>query len=320
MPQQTIPYGIAIPQVFPEGPVDMDLVREYVTRAEGLGYHSLWVQEKIIGDTPSLEPIALLCYVAALTRTVRLGTAVIIATTHNPVLLARQFSALDQMSGGRAIVGLALGGRPAHYPLLGGPPERRVRHFIETLEVIKALWSEPRATYEGDFWRLDGEPMEPKPVQRPHPPIWFGGRHPDGLKRAARHADGWMGAGSTTTEQFKGHVEVLREALDASGRDPSSFPIAKRVYIALDDDEARAEERLREWFARWYGSADLGSRVSVWGPVSRCVDGLAEVVEGGAHMLMLNPVFDHMEHLEALPEEVIGKLDLPEGHPRVALA
>ena len=153
--------------------------------------------------------------------------------------------------------------------------------------------------------------MEPKPVQKPHPPVWFGGRHPDALRRAVRIGDGWMGAGSTTAEQFEGHVEIVRQNLAASDRDPATFPISKRVYVAIDDDEARAERRLREWFAQWYGNADLGSAVSVWGDVSRCVEGLARVVNGGAQMLMLNPVFDHMEHLDAFQHEVIPQLRLP---------
>ena len=84
------------------------------------------------------------------------------------------------------------------------------------------------------------------------------------------------------------------------GRDPASFPISKRVYLAMDDDEARAERRLRVWFGRHYGSADMGSSVSVWGSPSSCAEQLAELVESGAQMLMLNPVFDPMDHLEGL--------------------
>ena len=150
--------------------------------------------------------------------------------------------------------------------------------------------------------------MEPKPVQKPHPPIWFGGRHPDGLRRAVRLADGWMGAGSTTTEQFRGHVQVLREALEVQDRDPATFPISKRVYVAIDDDEDRAEKRLADWFGYHYGRSGMASEVSVWGSVEKCIGGLAEVIEAGAEMLMLNPVFDHMEHLETLHRDMIPSL------------
>ena len=286
----------------------MGLVRSYVARAEELGYHSLWVQEQIIGGPVSLEPLSLLSYVSGVTQRIRLGTAVIILTTRNPVLLAMELSTIDQMSEGRLIAGIALGGRPSQYPLLGGPADRRVRHFEESVAVMKALWEQPPASFDGDFWKLHGEAMEPHPVQKPHPPIWFGGRHDAGLRRATRLADGWMGAGSTTTEEFKRHVGVLRDSLESRGRDASTFPISKRVYIALDDDEARAEGRLREWFGQRFGNADLGSRVSVWGGAERCAGGLQDIVDGGAEMLMLNPMFDHMEHLEALHTDVMPKV------------
>jgi len=301
----SVPCGIAVPQVFPDGPIDMGLVRRFAARAEALGYHSLWVQERLLGGAATLEPIGLLNHVAAITRTIRLGTAVVIVSTRNPTLLAKELGSLDQVSGGRLIVGLALGGRPTHYPLLGGPPERRVRHFVESLELMKALWSQPEVTFHGEFWTLDRGRMEPRPVQQPRPPVWFGGRHPDALRRAARYGDGWMGAGSTTTEQFVGHVRTIRDALDALGRDPETFAFSKRVYVALDDDEDRAERRLADWFGRQYGDADMASRVSVWGGVARCIEGLTEVIDGGAQMLMLNPVFDHIDHLEALKSEIV---------------
>ena len=298
--QISVPCSIAIPQVFQDGPVDMGLVQEFVQKAENLGYHSLWVQDRIIGESPTLEGLSLLCYVAALTKKARLGTSVVVTTTHNPVHLAKQFSTIDQLSNGRLIVGIGLGGRPQHDQLLGGAPERRVRYLVESLQVMKALWEQPKARHEGHFWQMDGEAMEPKPVQKPYPPVWFGARHPDALRRAVRYGDGWMGAGSSSTEQFNQCVAIIQETLETAGRDPDSFAISKRVYLALDDDEDRAERRLRQWFAQHYGSADMGSQVSVWGSVSRCAEGLQEIVEGGAQMLMLNPVFDQMEHLTAL--------------------
>ena len=298
-----VPLGIAVPQVFLDSPIDMALVREFVTQAESLGYHSLWVQERIIGDSPILEPLGLLSYMAALTENIKLGTSMVIATTRNPVHLAKQFSSLDQMSRGRLIIGMGLGGRPQQYPLLDGPVEGgRARHFRESLAVMKALWTQPKARFSGSFWQLDGEVMEPKPFQKPHPPIWFGGRHPQGLRRAARLADGWMGAGSTDTGQFREHVAIIQENLDAQGRDPAAFPISKRVYIALDDDHSRAEKRIRNWFGRRYGDADMGSRVAVWGDADNCARGLAEIIQAGAQMLMLNPMFDHLDHLKALPQ------------------
>ena len=303
-----VPVGIAMPQFFQEGPTDIEMVRQFVVRAEELGFESLWTQEDITGDDPSLEPLTQLSYVAALTQRVRLGVSVMVAPLRNPVQLAKALGSLDQMSHGRLTVGVGIGGRQNMYPAFGLTTDRRVTRFVELLDVMKALWTEPLANYQGQFWQLDGIPMEPKPVQKPHPPIWFGGRHPDALRRAVRHGDGWMGAGSSTTATFLECVQQLNTFLEEAERDPATFPISKRVYLAVDDNEKRAEERITTWFDNRYHNAPLGAEVSVWGSAAQCAEKLAEIVDGGAEMLMLNPMFDHMEHLEQLTEEVIPNI------------
>ncbi len=297
-----IPLAIAAPQAFAGEDMDLAMIRRYARRAERLGYRSLWVAEQLLGRTPTPEPVTFLSYLAAVTERIRLGCAVVIASTRNPAMLAKQLSTVDALSEGRLDVGIALGGREWSYPIFGGPSERRVRHFTESVDVMKALWTRERAVFEGEFWTLEGARMNPKPVQKPHPPLWFGGRHPAALRRIARMADAFMGAGSTTTAQFRDHVSAIRAELERRGRDPDGFPIAKRVYVAIDDDASRAERRLREWFGAWYGNAPMASTVSVWGSADACAEGLMEVVDAGADMLMLNPVFDYEEHLEALAE------------------
>ena len=306
--QNHVPCGIATPQIFNDGPVEMDLVDRYVRQAETLGYDSLWVQDQTLGTAPSLEPVSLLCYVAAITRRVRLGTSVLVAPHRNPVNLAKTLITLDQMSNGRLIIGIGLGGPSSRAALFAAPSERRVRHFVEGLNVMKALMEQPRATYKGRSWNLEEEPMEPKGVQKPRPPIWFGARHPDALRRAVRHGDGWMGAGSSTPQDFKEQVGIVRGALDEAGRDRGSFAISKRVYVAIDDDRPRAERRLRDWFGAYYGNADMASRVAFWGSESQVAEGLAGIVDSGAQMLMLNPVFDLMEHVETLAQKVVPQL------------
>src|SRR6266511_5840637 len=99
---------------------------------------------------------------------------------------------------------------------------------------MKALWTQAEIKFHGRFWQLDGAAMEPKPFQKPHPPIWFGANHPAALRRAVRHGDGFFGAGSSTTTQFAEQVPIVRQALAEAGRDTAGFGIAKRVYIAVD--------------------------------------------------------------------------------------
>ncbi|HVB78385.1 MAG TPA: TIGR03619 family F420-dependent LLM class oxidoreductase [Candidatus Binataceae bacterium] len=300
--------GIAIPQSFAAPSIDAGVIRRFLPRAEALGYESLWVQEQIIGDFPILEPVTLLTYAAALTTKPHLGTSVLITVIRNPVQLAKSLASLDQLSHGRLIAGVGIGG--AHVPeaVFGISGERRARRFVEGLQVMKALWTQPRATMSGEFWRFEGVAMEPKPAQKPHPPLWFGARDATGLRRAARLGDGWMGAGSASSADFVKQVGMLRSFLEEAKRDPETFPISKRVYIAVDAEPARAERRLRDWFGLRYRNADMASRVSIWGNRAECIDKLGELVRAGARHLLFNPVFDEMEHLELLASEVIPKI------------
>jgi probable F420-dependent oxidoreductase len=306
MPAGRIPCGIAIPQMLVSA--ETRFMRDFLARAEALGYDSVWVQEQILGDAPMLEPITLLTFAAALTSKVRLGTSVILPVTRNPIHLAKALSSLDQLSNGRLTLGVGMGGPHVPEPPFGIAKENRARRFVEVLQVVKALWTEPRASFAGEFWKLEHVAMEPKPIQKPHPPIWFGARDEIALKRTVRHGDGWMGAGSSTTADFVAQTTMLRRLLEEMERDPARFPISKRVYLAIDDNRERAEQRLRAWFGERYRSADMASRVSIWGGVAECVDKLGELVRAGAQHFLLNPVFDEMEHLEKLASDVMPRL------------
>ncbi len=304
------PCGIEIPQVFVDTPVDMQHIRNFLAKAETLGYDSLWVQEKIVGDFSMLEPVSLLCYAAALTSRLRLGTSVLLTVLRNPVQLAKSLSTLDQMCKGRLTVGVGIGGGigrhvPVQESIFGFSNERRVRRFMEGLQVMKALWTEEAANVRGTFWQFTSVAMEPKPFQKPHLPIWFGGHREPALRRAVKHGDGWMGAGSSSTADFVKEITIIRRLLDEAQRDPATFPISKRIYLAVDSNRDRAERRLREWFAVRYKNADLATRVSIWGSHAECIDKLGEVVQAGAQHLLLNPVFDEMEHLELLAKEIM---------------
>jgi probable F420-dependent oxidoreductase len=301
------PCGIGIPQDFINRPVNMQLIRDFVQQAEALGYDSLWVQEQIVGEVPILEPVSLLTYVTALTHRVRLGTSVLLLVLRNPVQLAKSLSSLDQMSQGRLTVGIGIGGH-VRESIFGLPSEHRIRRFIEALQVIKALWTESKATVKGTYWQFENVAMEPKPVQKPHPPVWFGARQEAALKRAVRHGNGFMGAGSSSTKDFIEQYGILQRCLEKAKRDPATFAISKRVYLAVDPDRARAERRLREWFGIRYKNAEMATRVAVWGSQHECLDKLGALVKAGAQHLLLNPVFDEMEHLELLAQEVVPHL------------
>ena len=200
--------GIATPHIFPDGRVDMDLVRRFVRRADALGYASLWTQERVTGRPTVLDPVTFLSYIAGQAARPRIGVSVFVLPRHNPIHLAKQMASLDQMSGGRLIVGVGLGAANdlAQY---GIPAERRVRRFMEHVEILKALWTQTPVRYSGELYELDNVNIEPKPVQKPHPPLWFGANADPAIRRAVRYADGWTGAGSSPRDSFEERVAMV---------------------------------------------------------------------------------------------------------------
>jgi probable F420-dependent oxidoreductase len=302
-------FAISIPQQFADGTFDPAAMRAYLTRAEDLGFASAWAQEQVIGTLPLLGPVETLTYAAACTERLRLGCAVLVTSLYGPVHLAKSLSTLDQLSRGRLEVGVGTGGRRM-FSAFGVEPESFVARFSEGLNLMQALWTEPRVDFDGRFWQLTGAAMEPKPFQKPGPPIWFGGSHPAALRRAIRLGDGFFGAGSVTTKQFADQVQTLRGALAEQDRDPARFPVAKRVYIAVDDDAERARAGIGAALDQVYGffgRRDL-TPVAVCGTPGDCVRGLREVAEAGAELILLNPLFDDARQMERLAAEVMPQL------------
>jgi probable F420-dependent oxidoreductase len=302
-------FAISIPQQFPDATFDPAAMRAYLARAEELGFASAWAQEQVIGTLPLLSPVETLTYAAACTDRLRLGCAVLVTSLYGPVHLAKSLSTLDQLCRGRLDVGIGTGGRRM-FSAFGVDPETFVARFTEGLRLMRALWTEPRVDFDGRFWQLTGAAMEPKPFQKPGPPIWFGGSHPAAVRRAVRLGDGFFGAGSNTTEQFAAQVPILRAELETQGRDPAQFQVAKRVYIAVDDDAERARTGIGGALDRVYGffgSRDL-TPVAVYGTPDDCARGLREVADAGAELILLNPLFDDAEQMERLAAEVVPQL------------
>jgi probable F420-dependent oxidoreductase len=298
-------FAVSIPQRFADGTFDPVRLRDYLARVEFLGFHSAWTQEAVLAPAPALSPLELMAFSAACTERLRLGCAVIVSPLHNPVHLAKAISSLDQLSRGRIEVGVGTGGRGRMFTAFEVDPAHLVARFTEGLQLMKVCWTEPSITFEGRFWQLNGASVEPKPFQKPYPPLWIGGNHPEAVRRALRYGNGFFGAGSSTTAQFAQQVEVLRAALLEAHQDPSTFQIAKRVYIVIDDDANRARERVDAGLTQIYGSASLNA-VAVYGPPSACIAGLRAVAEAGAELIQLHPLADEAEQVEWLASEVLS--------------
>ena len=280
-------FAIAIPQTYPD-PVR---IQQFLKRAEELPFAAVWCIEQVIGTAPVLESVTTLTYAAAVTHRLRLGIAVLLIAQRNPIDLAKSLSSLDVLSNGRLTVGVGLGQSTRFYAAYGLAPEARVARFRENLAIMKRLWTEDKVTLDGRFSHLEGIPMEPKPVQKPSPPVWFGGHADAALRRAVELGDGYIGAGSTPMDVFLEDIKQL----------PADFPKAKRLYLALGDNLPR----LREWFGAFYGKPEMADQVAVWGSPPQIADQIVRLGNAGVNHVLLNPVFDEEAQMEQLWQDVL---------------
>jgi probable F420-dependent oxidoreductase len=302
-------FAIAIPQFYADGEFDPKAFREYLARAEELGFDSAWTQEGTLNVGPQLSPIEAMTYAAACTERMRLGCVVFVSTLHSPVHLAKSLASLDQLSRGRLDVGVGTGGRGRPFAAFGVDGSRYVSRFTEGIKLMKALWTEPRVTFDGEFWQLENAPMEPKPFTKPHPPLWFGGASEPALRRAVRLGTGFFGAGSSSSAAFADQVRIVRAALDEAGRPAADFPIAKRVYIGIDDDAERARNRMNDALAGIYGQrVPAIEAATITGNAADCVRQASAVAEAGAELILFTALFDQREQMERLAAAVLPGL------------
>ena len=297
-----IAVGMSLPHRSPD-PIDMAVVERVAQRAEALGFSDLWVTENTLNHVFCFDPGVILAYAAAITQRIRLGVAVAVLPVHNPSHVAHQMATLDYVSRGRAILGVGLG-REHHYRDFQVPVARRVRRFREALDILKALWTQPKVDYAGDIFQLQGAQMLPKPVQKPHLPVWFGGDHPDALRRAAALSDGWMGSGGSSIAVFGQCVPALRAELEKNGRDPATFPISKRVFLAVSDRPEEARSELDRWFVTVYRNPAGADASGIHGTPEQVREKLEALVAVGANHLLVNPVGRYAEQVDVLAEVV----------------
>jgi alkanesulfonate monooxygenase SsuD/methylene tetrahydromethanopterin reductase-like flavin-dependent oxidoreductase (luciferase family) len=312
-------FAIGIPQLYPDGSFSPSDFKSYLARVEELGvYESAWTQEMVLGAAPQLAPLEVMTYAAACTSTLRLGCTVFVTTLHTPAHLAKSLASLDQLSGGRLEVGIGSGGPRRPFAAFGVSAMRWLPRFTEGVALMKALWTEPSVTFDGEFWQLKDVAMEPKPLQKPYPRLWFGGSAPAAVRRGVALCDGFFGAGSSATSAFASQVSVVRETLaaDPAGRrtgfGPGEFPIAKRVYLGVDQVAgSRAREAMNDALARMYGArVPAIESAAVAGTVAECVDGVRAVIEAGAEMILFTPLYDNAEHMELIADRIIPALGI----------
>ena len=221
--------------------------------AEELGYDSVWVSEHVfhasyvaqrLGDRPYHEALTVLAAVAGATHRIGLGTSVLVLPWHHPARLAKTVATIDALSQGRVVLGVGVGAAPDEYAALGVPYEERGAIADEILAALRSLWAEGIPRFRGERYAFADLPFSPKPVQKPHPPIWIGGNSAAALRRVARSGDGWHPL-SLSPEELAEALPRLQRVLRDAGR-TTDIPVAVRVVLELRDtpwDRPPAERR-----------------------------------------------------------------------------
>jgi len=271
-------------------------------RAEGLGYDSIWIGDSLLAR-PRHEPLTLLAGVAGRTKKVSLGTAVLLPTLRNPVVLAHQVATLDQVSEGRVILGIGIATDVPNirdeFESAGVPFEKRVGRLIEEMQLCKALWTGEPVDWDGR-WKVKQGVLGPTPYQKGGPPIWGGGSAPGALKRAGRYFDGWFPTGPNA-QGFGEHWKQVQAAAKDAGRDPADLTPAIYLTLAVDENAAKAEERIDDFLQAYYGQRPdiLRKRQACYaGPAEGAAQTLKDYFDAGAQHICLRFAGDHEKQME----------------------
>lgn len=250
-------FGVTIPNNW--GLEDPQAVIGFGPLAEELGYDSVWVMDHLfnngyirerLDDKPYYHPMATLSHISALTNRVKLGTSVLVLPYHNPVELAKYAATLDQMSGGRVILGVGVGAMTPEFEALGIPMRERGSLTNESIDVMRELWSNEDPRYSSNRWEFGDLKFAPKPAQTsggaPHVPLWVGGNSPGALRRVARRGDGWHPSG-VSAEEFAIGRQQVRALSESAGRNPDDLVMSARVEVEAHGGPSsdRAADRSR---------------------------------------------------------------------------
>jgi alkanesulfonate monooxygenase SsuD/methylene tetrahydromethanopterin reductase-like flavin-dependent oxidoreductase (luciferase family) len=321
-----VKWGVSLPNrgaLF--GLTEIDELIETAKLAEQSGvFDSVWFGDSLI-HKPRLEAITMLAAVATHTNKVRLGTICMASfPVRHPVLLAIQWASLDQISKGRTLLGVCIGGgHEGELRAFGIKREERVARMKEGIELLRQIWSDEEVRHRGKYYTLEGYQIVPKPVQKP-PPIWIavspereqvGDRVVDGaMQRVGTFADGYITMGVTANELAK-RLTVIQDAADAIGRDLSKFEVAIHGMVNINDDKQRAYDQAKDYFNHYYGPTyPPESLIKVWlahGPPKDC----ARLIQDWIDMGITTPVLrftakDQREQVMRFTDEVLPLLRL----------
>jgi probable F420-dependent oxidoreductase len=281
-------------------------------RVDELGFDSIWTGDHVSFHHPLYESLTLLATYAGITSRVKLGAGVYLLALRHPTVAAKITSTLDALSGGRLIFGVGVGGEnPKEFEACGVPHRERGARVTEGIDVVRALWRDSPATFKGRFTRFEGVSIDPKPVQKPTPPIWIGGRSDAALARAGRQGDGWISY-VVQPERYKQSLAKIEAAAAMAGRPLEGFVKAHLTFITVGKDYESAErawvERLSTRYAQDF--APLAKKYGIIGTPEQCAEQLQRFIEAGCSYFVLNAICDatdEAEQIETFAAEIFPK-------------
>ncbi len=308
-------FGIAMQNftAYPEMPDAKGLI-DYGIRMEQLGYESVWVWDHVLLGVepcfPILDSLSVLTAIAARTERIRIGTGVLVLPARNPVMLAKQLSSIDQISNGRLTLGMASGWYRREFDALGVPFNKRGNIMDMNLEVLTRLWTEDSVTGSYPPYELAEAVMQPKPVQKPHPPIFIGGYVDRVLKRAGVVGDGWL-TYYYTAEGFVKSWDKVRRFAEEAGKNPDTLKSINQLPIYVGKSKKDVEEKMYKWlttewdFASW---SDSTTESAIMGTPDECIEQLQEHIKAGVQQITLVPYRFDMEQIELIAEKILPEI------------
>ncbi len=285
-----------------------------VPRIEELGYDSAWTSEHIFFYFPTFDALTSLAAAAAVTSSIRLGTAVLLLPLRPAALAAKEITSVDIISGGRLTLGIGIGGEyPKEFEAVGVPVNQRGARADEAIRVLRKLWTEDNVTFDGRFTKLEGVTLQPKPLQPGGPPLWIAGRSQAAVRRAGRLGDGYLPY-LFSPERYRDSMAEVRQGAEEAGRDPAAIDPALYQFICLADSYEEAKRIAAADLSRRYNQPfeKIVDRYVVMGTAEDCARRLADFAEAGARHFLLVPITsslaDFMRHVERYAAEILPRL------------
>jgi probable F420-dependent oxidoreductase len=281
-------------------------VVNFAKKCEAMGCQSMWTIDRIAYD--NLEPLTVLAAAAGVTQKIRLGTSVLLGNLRHASHVAKIVSTLDFISNGRVTLGLGFGSRESDYKAVEIPFEHRGSRAVEQVQLMKRLWSEDSVTFKGKFYNVENLSVGPKPIQKPHPPIWTGGSAEVALKRAGTWADGFI-CGSSAIPEFPSTWEKIAGYARAAGRDPNRIRKAGLTFMAIHDDQTKAVRAVEDYVMRYYGRlrADVANTSLVGSPAA-VTERIGAFLSKGLDTLIIGVADPDPRQLDLFGEKVVPQI------------